>query len=445
MPVLSDMQHLLPLTCAIEETGHLSIGGCDAVSLAGEYGTPTYVFDEATLRSKCRQLVSALGTHYPGTARGTYAAKAGICLALAELFHQEGLGLDVVSGGELYIALQSRYPAEWLHFHGNNKSIDELSFALDVGVGRIVLDNKLEVTLLEKLAAARRRVVDVWLRVAPAVDVDTHVYRKTGVLDTKFGFPIASGQAEDALRYAINSLWLNPVGLHAHIGSHIFAFEPFVIALKVLLDLAARSRDSFGFQLQEICPGGGLATAYLPTDPDVSLDDWISHVSSALVDGCRERHLELPTLVVEPGRALIAQAGVALYTAGSHKDIPGIRTFVSVDGGMTDNIRPALYGAGYTILAANKMNVLPTGLVTVAGRNCESGDLLAQNVPLPDLQPGDILAVPAAGAYCLPMASNYNAVPRPAVVLAKDGKAELIQRRETYADLLSRDMPLPRW
>jgi diaminopimelate decarboxylase len=434
---------LFPSRSRIDEQGRLWLGGCLALSLAQDFGTPLYVFDEATLRGRCRAYRQALAQHYPGQGLVAYASKAYLNRALAQLVAQEGLGLDVVSGGELYVAQRAGFPVEQIHFHGNNKTSAELTTALDEGVGCIVVDNLHELEELERLAARRQLQVPIWLRLSPGVDVHTHAYRKTGLLDSKFGFPLQTGNAERALARALASPHLIPVGLHAHIGSQILDLEPFAVAIAILLEFAATMRERYGFELREFSPGGGWGVMYHESNAPVPLEQYVQTVCKAVVEGCRHHGLELPKLVIEPGRSIVALAAVALYRVGARKEIPGVRTYVSVDGGMADNIRPALYGAQYTALAANKGHQPAEEMVTVAGRFCESGDVLIRDVALPRLETGDLLAVPGAGAYCLAMASNYNLVPRPAVVLVRDGKAKLIQRRETFDDLVARDLPLP--
>jgi len=433
---------LFPLSTRLDKKGQLWIGGCTASSLAREFGTPLYVFDEATLRARSREYRQSLVQHYPGPAQVAYASKAYLNLALAQLFAQEGLSLDVVSGGELYVARQAGFPAERIHFHGNNKTPAELALALDEGVGRIVVDNLHEMDVLERLAAERRVRVSIWLRLSPGIDVHTHSYRKTGLLDSKFGFPLETDAAEDAVARSMASPHLELIGLHAHIGSQIFDVEPFADAVVRLVDFAAAMRARHGFELHELSPGGGWGVPHHEADPPSPADRYVQAVGQAVVEESGRHGLALPKLVIEPGRSIVAPAGVALYRVGARKEIPGVRTYVSVDGGMADNIRPALYGARYTAVVANKANLLAEETVTVAGRFCESGDVIIRDITLPRLAAGDLLAVPMVGAYCLPLASNYNLVPRPAVVLVRDGQANLIQRRETFQDLTARDLPL---
>jgi diaminopimelate decarboxylase len=430
---------LFPITTHIDPDGYLWLGGCRADDLARQFGPPLYVFDEATLRDRCRRYKTALAAHYPGLSQVTYAGKAHLCLALAGLLAEEQLGLDVVSGGELYLARQAGFPLATVHFHGNNKSAAELEMALDWGVGRIVVDNHHELDLLDALAARRGVQANIWLRLSPDVDVHTHAYRKTGLLDSKFGFPLATSDAASALCRALISPHLIPLGLHTHLGSLVCEVEPFVQAVHAILDFTATIADQHGFVLRELSPGGGWGVPYNEDDPVAPIERYVRAVSRAVAEGCAQRGLSLPTLILEPGRSIVAQAGVALYTVGSRKDIPGVRAYVSVDGGMADNIRPALYGSRYTVLVANKADAKPAEVVTVAGKYCESGDVLIRDIALPHTAPGDILAIPMAGAYNLPLASNYNLALRPAVVWVKDSHARLVQRRETYEDLVARD------
>ena len=434
---------LFPQTARVQDDGHLWVGGCDTVSLARQFGTPLYVFDEATLRDHCRRYKAALTAHYPGPSQVAYAGKAWLSLAWLDILAEEGLGLDVVSGGELYLARQAGFPPDRVHFHGNNKSAEELTQALDWGVGRIVVDNHHELELLDALAAQRSVQANVWLRLSPDIDVHTHVYRKTGLLDSKFGFPLATGDAESALRRALASPHLIPLGLHTHLGSLVYEVEPFVQAVHSILDFAATMADQHAFALRELSPGGGWGVPYNEDDPVAPIERYVRAVSRAVIEGCDQRGLPLPRLILEPGRSIVAPAGLALYTVGSRKDIPGVRTYVSVDGGMADNIRPALYGSRYTALVANKADAEPAEVVTVAGKYCESGDVLIKDILLPHTTPGDLLAIPMAGAYNLPLASNYNLATRPAVVLVREGSAHLIQRRETLGDLMRREVRLP--
>ena len=431
-------RNVFPDTAEVNTQGHLFIGGCDAVELAEQYGTPLYVFDEVSLRSRCRQFTQEFRKLHPDTTV-SYSSKAYINKALARIFMEEGLGLDVVSGGELAVARSVEFPMERVHFHGNNKTQEELETALAWGVGRIVVDSFYELELLDSLAQRVGRLQDVMIRVSPGVDPHTHVHTTTGTLDSKFGIPIETGQAEEAVRLALKAPGLNLVGLHFHLGSPIFETEPYRIATELVLAFAARLRDE-GLRLQEFGPGGGFAIAYTRDQEPPSPSEYAEAIVSTMIENCRRFGFDLPRLVIEPGRAIVGPAGVALYRVGATKDIPGVRKYVSVDGGMGDNIRPALYDAKYEAVAADRMNDEPQEKVTIAGKYCESGDILVRDVSMPALRPGDLIAIPASGAYCLAMASNYNLNPRPAIVLVNDGKARLIRRRETYEDMTRTDL-----
>lgn len=430
---------LFPLTSAIAPSGRLSIGGCDAVELARQYGTPLYVFDEATLRRRCAEFREEFSRAYP-RAFVIYASKAFISRPLATLIVSEGLGLDVVSGGELAIACSARCPPASIYFHGNNKTRAELEQAVDYSVGRVVVDSFYELALLNEIAGVKGVSQDILLRLNPGVDAHTHAHVTTGVVDSKFGFPLGNGQAEEAVRQAICASNLNLVGLHCHIGSQVFETAPFEQAVEVMLKFAAGMRRKHGFELMEFSPGGGFAVQYVLDSPAPPVSSYARAITSKVLGLCQELGLTPPRLVVEPGRAIVGQAGVALYSVGSIKDIPGVRRYASVDGGMGDNIRPALYEAKYEALVANKAGRAARERVSIAGRYCESGDILVKEAMLPPLEPGDIVAVPVAGAYAPAMASNYNAVPRPAIVLVRDGVVRLIRRRETYEDMMSRDL-----
>lgn len=438
-PDIAETLTLFPEHSAVDAHGVLRIAGCSVREMAERFGTPLYVFDEMALRARCRAFRVALERFYPGEALVTYAGKAYLNVALAQLLAQEGLGLDAVSGGEMYAAQAAGFPPERVTFHGNNKTAVELSQALRWGVGRIAVDSLDELCLLGQIAS---RPLSLWLRLAPGVDVHTHAYVRTGLLDSKFGLTIPTGDAEKALRLAMDSPHLRVVGLHAHIGSQILDSAPFIATIETLLAFAAEMRDRHGFRLHELSPGGGLGVRYTLQDPLLPVEAFVQRVAETVVAACGGLGLSLPKLVLEPGRAIIGPTAIALYTVGTRKVIPGMRTYVAVDGGMADNIRPALYQARYAVVAATKLHAAHDRQVTIAGRFCESGDVLIRDAWLPPLEPGDLLALPTAGAYCLAMASNYNQVPRPAVVMARDGQARLIQRRETYEDLVRRDLEL---
>ncbi|MDO8612685.1 MAG: diaminopimelate decarboxylase [Dehalococcoidia bacterium] len=430
---------ILPLTAAVNEAGHLTLGGCDAVELAREFGTPLYVFDEETLRHQCREFQSQFRARYPDTVVA-YAAKAYLGRALAAIVAEEGMALDVVSGGELAIAASVGFPPERIYFHGNNKLESELREALAYGIGRVVIDNFHEMHLLNGLASARGGRQPVLLRLSPDVDPHTHAHTTTGTLDSKFGIPLPTGQGEAAVRQALEMPGLEVKGLHAHLGSPVFEIEPYREAVEVMLGFAAEMAEKHGLKLEEFSPGGGFAVQYVEDKPPPSVAEYAEAVTAAVTEGCREHGLPLPKLIVEPGRAVVARAAVALYTVGASKDVPGLRRFVSVDGGMSDNIRPPLYGSQHSALVANKPLETRRETVTIAGRYCESGDILIRDAKLAPLAAGDILAMATAGAYALPMASNYNASLRPAVVLVRDGEARLVRRRETYDDIMRADV-----
>jgi diaminopimelate decarboxylase len=429
----------MPITAAINPAGHLFIGGCDTVDLAQQFGTPLYVFDEASLRAQCRGYTEPVAAAYPDSLV-IYACKAFINPALARIMDQEGLGLDVVSGGELFVAHSSGFPMHKIYFHGNNKSAQELAMALDLGVGRIAIDNLHEMALLNHLALRKGKRVPVLLRLSPGVDAHTHAAISTGIVDSKFGFLISTGQAEAALAQALALPGLEVVGIHAHIGSMIFELEPYRLTIDALLDFAAEMQHRHGLVLREFSPGGGWGIAYTTQDQPPAQSEVVRMVTTWVKEGAAQRGLPWPRLILEPGRSIVGPACVSLYSVGSSKDIPGVRKYVAVDGGMSDNIRPAIYGSRYAAVVANRMNDLPEETVTIAGKYCESGDVLIRDIALPRLAPGDLLALPAAGAYCLSMASNYNLALRSAVVLVKDGQARLIRRRETYEDLMRFDL-----
>jgi diaminopimelate decarboxylase len=430
---------VLPVTAQLTGDGHLSVGGCDLVDLAREWGTPLYVFDEETLRGQCRAFQEAFRSRYPNTAVA-YAAKAYLGRALAAIIAQEGLDLDVVSSGELAIAASVNFPPDRIHFHGNNKSEQELTEALDYKIARIIVDNFHELHLLNGLAQGRGVRQRILLRVSPGVDPHTHRLTTTGITDVKFGISIVTGQAEHAVRQALDTPGVELVGLHVHLGSPIFETEPFAEAVDVVFDFAAKMRDSYGFELREFSPGGGFAVNYTEDQDAPSPDEYAEIVCSHVRAGCKRYSLGEPRMFIEPGRSIVARAGIALYTVGSSKDIPDVRRYVSVDGGMADNIRPALYESRYEAIVANKPLDARGERVTIAGKYCESGDALIREVDLPPLEPGDVLVTPAAGAYALAMASNYNASLRPAIVLVSNGDAKLMRRRETYEDLLRPDV-----
>ena len=431
-----ELAPLFPLTAQANAAGHLEIGGCDVAALAAQYGTPLYLYDELTIREICREYRREFGERLPG-ARVLYAAKAYLGPALAALLAEEGLGLDAVSGGELFVALAGGMPAARIALHGNNKSEAELREALAAGVGRVVVDNADELALLDRLAAERGVRQAIMLRLTPGVDAHTHAKTSTGVLDSKFGFPLEGGAAEAAVAGALAATGLELTGFHIHLGSPIYETAPYVLAIEAVGAFAAAMRERHGFVWREFSPGGGFAVTYTCDRPSPAVAQYAEAVAGALRATCERQGLPLPEVHLEPGRAIVARAGVALYRVGAGKEIPGGRRYVAVDGGMADNIRPALYGARYTAVAASRLDEAVTETVRVAGRFCESGDVLIDEVRLPRLAPGDLLAVPASGAYTLAMESNYNLTPRPAVLFLHEGAARLVRRRQSYEDLLA--------
>ncbi len=435
-----DALPVFPASAKANDNGHLEIGGLDAVKLARTQGTPLYVFDESELREAARRYRSALDAHYPGESSIIYASKAFSNVALFSLLAEEGVGFDVVSGGELATTQAAGVDPANVHFHGNNKSAEELERAVESGIGAIVVDNLHELSLLESILERLGRTQQVSFRVSPGVDPHTHAHTTTGVLDSKFGLAIQTGQAEEAIARAMQSSRLDVAGLHFHLGSPIFELEPYEEAVQITMEFAAQMRDKYGFSLRMFSPGGGFAVNYLTTDEAPIADTYISTISKAIIQGCDVHGLELPAISIEPGRSMVGTAGVALYTVGATKLLPDIRTYVSVDGGMGDNIRPAIYGSEYEAVLASRMGDAEEITVTIAGKYCESGDILVRDCTLPTPAAGDILAIPVSGAYCIAMSSTYNANPRPEVVLVSNGEARTIRRRETFEDLMRLDV-----
>jgi len=416
-------RHLLPDTAEIGPDGNTAVGGCDLVDLANQWGTPLFVYDEDHLRSRCREAVAAFGG---GVA---YASKAFLCSAMARLAHEEGLQLDVATGGELFLARRAGVPGNRLVLHGNNKSDAELAMAVDEGVGRIVIDSFDELDRLEALHSATGVAPRVLLRVTPGVEVHTHEFIATGQDDSKFGFTVKGGLADSAVRRASASTAVDLVGLHAHIGSQVFDVEPFARAIDVLAAFAAP------YDLPELSVGGGLGVPYVEGESAPTIGEWADAIHKACVQAGVTSEV-----TAEPGRAIVAAAAITLYRVGTIKDLPGLRTYVAVDGGMSDNPRPVLYGSGYETFLPRAGDAARPRVVRVVGKHCESGDVLVQDGAVPtDLVVGDVLATPVTGAYGYSMGSNYNQVLRPAVVFVSEGQARLVVARETYEDLARRD------
>jgi diaminopimelate decarboxylase len=431
----SPNQELLPLTAKVNSADRLEIGGCDVVTLVQQYGSPLYILDEETLRTACRQYRQAFDEYYPGKTLVLYASKAWNCLAICAIAAAEGLGIDVVTGCELYTALCANVSPEKIYFHGNNKSETELKLAVGSGC-TIVVDNWLELETLAGIAEYSSHPVRIMLRLTPGIECHTHEYIRTGHLDSKFGF--TPEQVDRVFAFVREQRGLNCIGLHAHIGSQIFELQPHEDLAGVLVEWLEKAAG-YGLPVSELNVGGGLGIRYTEADDPPSISEWVKVVSQSIAAACQSRGVPLPKLLCEPGRSLIGSSCITAYTVGAKKEIPGIRTYVSVDGGMSDNPRPITYQSVYRAAIANRMSAEHTETVTIAGKHCESGDILIKDAQLPKLETGDILVVMATGAYNCSMASNYNRQPRPAAVLVCQGEANLIMQRETYDDLIQHD------
>lgn len=425
---------------SVGENGHLFIGDCDTAFLAKKYGTPLYVMNEDVIRNNCRAFVNAFDKYYNGKGRAYYASKAFSCMEIYRIVKEEGIGVDVVSGGELYTAIKAGFPAEKINFHGNNKTYSELEMALEYGVGMIIVDNLSEFATVNSIAKEKSTVADIAIRIKPGIEAHTHDYIKTGQIDSKFGFAIENGEAYEAVEKALSYSNLNLCGIHCHIGSQIFDITPFVDAADVMMNFLKAIRDKYSVTIKELNLGGGFGIKYVDSDTPKDFEEYISAVSETVITKSKEFGIDTPFVSIEPGRSVVAEAGTTLYTVGGIKEIPNIRTYVSVDGGMGDNIRYALYQAEYTVLNALKAADEANLKVTVAGKCCESGDLIQENVYLPQTEAGDILAVLSTGAYNYSMASNYNRIPRPAVVMVKGNTHRIIVKRETYEDIIRNDI-----
>ena len=430
-------------TLRINEKGHLEIGGCDSIDLAEQFGTPLYVFDEAYIRKMMRTYVASLKDNYDANGIVLYASKAFSCKAIYKIAQSEGVGVDVVSGGELYTALSAGFPADKIYMHGNNKTPEELEYAVNSGVGIIVVDSYLEADILDELCAARGVKQRVLIRINPGVEAHTHAYVQTATPDSKFGFSIANGSAEDITKYLLSKNNLLLKGFHCHIGSQIFEKQSFVLAAQKMMDFISFIANKVGFAADILNIGGGFGIYYTDEDPKLNENDYAEYLK-ALCDEVKKQaeklNIALPYIALEPGRSIVGEAGVTLYTVGAIKDIPGIKKYVAVDGGMFDNPRYALYQSKYTVVAAGNMNAPCNNKVTVAGKCCESGDIIAVNVPLPDVKSGDIIAVLSTGAYNYSMASNYNRNAIPQAIIVNDGVAETIIKKQSYEDIARNDV-----
>ena len=417
---------------------HLVFGGCDTITLAEKYGTPLYVMDEEKIRNKCREIQKDFLRKYENT-RAVYASKAFLNMTMCKIIESEGIGLDVVSGGELFTAIQANFPAKDIIFHGNNKSYEELTLAVQHDVGRIVVDNLYELEMLQKIAKLHKKKAKILFRIAPGIEGSTHKYISTGQKDSKFGIPLVEDQLNHVVAVALKASHLELMGFHFHLGSQLFENGIYVAALDVLSKLMKDMKTRYGFVSKELNAGGGFGVFYVEGDQPKPLQYFTNQIMEKIEMICDEIGIPVPQVIIEPGRWMVAEAGMTLYTVGAIKDIPGVRTYVSVDGGMPDNPRPALYSAKYQADIANKMNLEKVQKITVAGKCCETGDILIWDLMVPPVKSGDILAVYHTGAYNYSMASNYNRLPRPPVVLVNEGTAHVIVHRETYEDLLNRE------
>lgn len=424
----------------VNEKGHLAVSGVDTVELAKEYGTPLYVMDEAMIRSACRRFKKSIDEFYGGAGLVCYASKAFSCKEIYRIVDSEGVGADVVSGGELYTAASVGFPMDKICFHGNNKTDEELELAIEKKVGRIIVDNVYELERLDKLAEKKGVVANIMFRIKPGIDAHTHNFVKTGQIDSKFGFALETGEAFEAVKKAVELKNVHLVGLHCHIGSQIFDIDPFVHAAEVMLGFIAKIKDELSFEVKELNLGGGFGIKYTNEDKPCAFEKYMECVSVKVKEICAEKGIKLPFILIEPGRSIVAPAGLTLYTVGGIKEIPNIRTYVSIDGGMGDNPRYALYKSEYDIEVANKAGEEKTEMITLAGKCCESGDLIGENMPVQHVEVGDTIAVLATGAYNYSMSSNYNRLCKPAVVMVKEGKSRVIVKRETLEDIIRNDI-----
>ena len=421
------------------EDNQLNIGGIKATELINEYGSPLYVFDEELIRNYCRDYRKYFKCDENNN-RVAFAGKAFLTVQMCKLLREENMSLDVVSGGELYTAYKADFPLEKVMFHGNNKTIEEIELGVKLGVGNFVVDNLYEMEVLNDIAKSYGKVQSIYLRITPGIEAHTHDYIKTGQIDSKFGFAPVGTVIEDAVKKAINLDNINLAGIHCHIGSQIFELEPYEDAVEVMLGLIKKVEENYGYFIKEVDFGGGFGIYYSKGDKPRTTKEYCETIINKVDEVCNRNGQERPILTIEPGRSIVANSGTTLYTIGSVKEIPGIRTYAAVDGGMTDNIRPALYNAEYECVIANRVEVKSGQTVTIAGKCCESGDILLENVNLPEVKSGDILAVLTTGAYGYSMSNNYNRIPKPAVVMVKNGQARLVCKRESYEDIIKNDI-----
>ncbi|MBX4263561.1 diaminopimelate decarboxylase [Clostridium estertheticum] len=423
------------------ENNTLSIAGVSAQVLANEYGTPLYIMDEQLIRDNCRRFYKSFKAKSEHN-KVAYAGKAFLTIAMCEIIKSEGLYLDVVSGGELYTAYKAEFPMENIYFHGNNKTIDEIKMAIELGVGTFVVDNLHEMEIINENAKGKGIIQRVILRVTPGIEAHTHDYIKTGQIDSKFGFTILNNELEEVIRTALGLPSIKLAGLHCHIGSQIFEVEPYREAVNIMTTVIKHIKEKFNYDIEELDLGGGFGVYYDEGDEPKKIEEFCSVILEETKVRCKEYGIKQPILVIEPGRSIVANAGITLYTVGAIKDIPDVRKYVAVDGGMTDNIRPALYNAQYQCVLANKISGPCMEVVTIAGKCCESGDILLEGVKLPKVNSGDLMAVLSTGAYGYSMSSNYNKIPKAPVVLVNEGKHKIICKRQTYKDMISNEVCL---
>lgn len=426
----------------VNPDGHLQIGGCDAVELAEKFGTPLYVFDESYIRSMMRVYKRTIEKEYGGHGNVLYASKAFSCLAMYRIAQQENIGCDAVSGGELYTALKAGFDASEIYVHGNNKSVEELTMSVKAGVGAVVIDSYREAELLNDVAASFGVKQKVLIRVNPGVEAHTHAFVQTARTDSKFGFSINDGAALEYTKHVLSMENLDLKGYHCHIGSQIFEKQSFVLAAQKMMKFICEIKEKTSFEAEILNMGGGFGIHYTDDDPKLRLSDYAEYLTAMIVtikEEAKALNLTLPYLLIEPGRSIVGEAGITLYTAGSVKDIPGIRKYIAVDGGMFENPRYALYQSKYEAVKASDVNAPKTQKVSLAGKCCESGDLIGVDMPMPDIESGDIIAVFSTGAYHYSMASNYNRNFIPQAVLVTGGKAETIIKKQTYEDLVRND------
>lgn len=424
----------------VNEKGHLEIGGCDTIDLAEKYGTPLYVVDENEIRKNCRAFVKSIEDNYNGHGTVAYASKAFSCMEMYRICKQENMSIDTVSAGEIYTALKAGFPAERIYFHGNNKTLNEIEFALDNNIGRIVVDNLTELEKIEKAAEKRNITAKIMFRIKPGIDAHTHSFIRTGQIDSKFGLALENGEAMVGVKRALALKNVELCGLHCHIGSQIFDISPFELAAEVMMDFIAKIKEETGAEIKELNLGGGFGIKYTGEDKPAPYSDYMNRVAAVIKKKAEEHSMELPFIIIEPGRSIAGAAGITLYTVGAVKEIENVRTYVSIDGGMTDNPRYILYQSTYEILCANKANEPKTEKITLAGKCCESGDLIQENAMIQKVVPGDTIAVLSTGAYNYSMASNYNRIGRPAVVMTNNGESRIIVNRESFEDLVRNDV-----